>query len=160
MTIRSFGSFEEMQKELAADVTAAQARIQPFQRILADGKEHWFLRLVQFGVTPYLLVGRIFDADQLDADNRKKYPDAEPDELDSELEQMLAGLARGFAFTEVFSTITPLGELGDTHIATMIEITKYQFDAIVGMDFDLIQTMDDSDLAPLVLNWIDRVHYQ
>lgn len=161
MTVHSFDSWEEMQEHMAASLKVAKSRIQDFQRPLMDGKHHWFMRVVKPGDEMYLLVGEIFDIEEQHAKNLIKYADDyEPGEAEDELQNVRDRLQDGFVFRNVFSKIVPYGELGDTHVATMLEITKENFKAIKALNYDISLVRKDAELRLLYIEWIAKVAYQ
>jgi len=160
MTVEGFGSFEEMMRVIGERMDAAILRIKPEQWKLADGKEHWFLKLWSPGpqYEAILIAGHIPDLDEHRRDLIERYGDDE--ETGYEMRQMRDNLSRGLAFTRSYSVVEPDGEYGDHHISTLLEITREQFEALQAQGFSPVAIQQDPQLIELVRRWIVEVNFQ
>ncbi len=157
--VETFDSFEDAQAELASRVEIAKQQIKDFQQIFLDGKSHYFLRLVAFCADVLLIVGHTIDVEENGKEMAAKYPE---DWSPEETAGMWENLANGFAFTKCYSVAEPNGELGDTHIATMLEISKEDFELCQEHGFNLADVMGSGnpELLETITKWITDVHFQ
>lgn len=154
MTVESFGSFDEAMRVINERVAAAKQRITERQWKLADGKEHWFVKLWQMGPEVIVIVGHIPDLDEHRRDLIEQYGDDE--ETAYEVRAMREKFVDGFVFTRSYSYIEPDGEYGDQHISTLAEISKEVFERVVAAGFNNHILMADEEFMQALSTLVDR----
>lgn len=117
--------------EMARQEDLANDKVTDAQRIIGTEGHHWWMRLDH----SFLIVGHVPTIDQTIAAERAYFPKDKADwneEQTEEYESIIAGMyerwGRGYRFGRAYSEVEPRGELGDTHIVEMIEITEAEFD--------------------------------
>lgn len=163
--IKAFDSFEEAQAFEQRQQERALQLIKPFQRALLDGKQHYWLRLVVYSPRDeqiLLIAGWTYDLEKLEADLMARYGSDEQSrkEVAAENLERRSMLERGYALTKAHSEVEPDGEVGDTHAAVMLPITKKEFEAFQAVNFSLSAALADATLRPLVILWTERVGVQ
>jgi hypothetical protein len=122
MTVEFFDSDEEMFARIEEGVLAAKARATPRQNAITYG-DYW-MRIWPEG--QLLIFGYVTPMDELDAEERRL--GATEEEIEEEHETLKYSYNNGFRFGRAYSAWEQEGELGDTHVSTMIPITKEEFE--------------------------------
>tara|TARA_R100000656_G_scaffold104176_2_gene76269 strand:+ start:3066 stop:3455 length:390 start_codon:yes stop_codon:yes gene_type:complete len=109
MTVRSFGSLDEMIAAMEEDKRAADSQVQEWQKKLKVGD--YFLR-VECGIHIFceVLDPSVPPDGSLDPE--------EVEEIRKEAEIYKEPHMTGFRFCRCFSSVCPEGEVGDVHIST------------------------------------------
>lgn len=122
--------------EMARQEEAANQRTTDAQRMIGTEGHHWWVRIDH----PFLIFGHVPLISDTIAKERSYYPQVMEDEDQQEYDSIVAGMherwRRGYRFGRAFSIVEPEGELGDTHVSEMIEITADEFDAARRSGFD------------------------
>lgn len=118
---QAFDDVDEMFASIRRGVEDAKSRATDKQNSITYGDywmRNWNNDLLIFGhITPY---------DDLVADSRRLC--ADEDEFQWEMESMKGNYDNGFRFGRAYSVACPEGELGDTHVSTMIPISEEAFE--------------------------------
>lgn len=138
MHIESFDSFEEMNRQLQERQEEAWKNTSEKQKILLDGKKHWFV-YVDDTFSPQLvwIYGEIESTDERRKTRDEGIASLDPnsDEYAEESEGYIYEfevyedqLNRGFVFGRCYSVLEPTGELGSTHVSKVAQISKEVFE--------------------------------
>ena len=119
--IQMYDNVEDMFAAIDKGVQRAKSMILPRQARITYG-DYW-MRIWE----DILIFGRIDTVAELDEEERRL--GASEEELTYEHKMMQGSYNNGFRFGRAYSIIEPRGELGDTHVATMVPITKEEFES-------------------------------
>lgn len=130
MEFREFADLEEMFNAMERGTQAAIAAASPEQNAITYGD--YFIR-------PYLeydllIFGYIMTEEELYSSSA--YEGVEQAEIDYEKSSAKRNYDRGYRFGRAYSVAVVDGELGDTHVSTMIPITKENFEAAKAVNWD------------------------
>lgn len=120
MTIQMFDDFDAMFDAIDKGVEKAQAMTLPVQERITYG-DYWMRYWEDF-----LIFGYIHTSEEVEAKEREL--GADDAEILYERRMMLSSYNRGFRFGTAYSTLCPEGELGDTHVASMVPLTREEFE--------------------------------
>lgn len=126
MEFESFDNIEDAFAAMAAREDAANERTTDEQRAIGYGD--YFTRVWETWGDRLVIYGYIFTRDEFIKEERDAgSPEAE---LAWTLERMDSSYARGYRFGWCYSEVEPDGELGSTHVSTMLrKITREEFEA-------------------------------
>lgn len=125
MTFQAFDSFEEMQAEMSRQEAAAMADMGEHQRaLLGRRKFHW--------VRPYaemdIFIFGAYDFDDWVANEKRLWDDEDGPFSEHQAQMERNNLERGYLSGRAYSTLEPDGELGDTHVSSVHEISEAAFE--------------------------------
>lgn len=151
MTVQGFDTPEAMFQAIRDGVEQAKAAATPRQNAITYG-DHW-MRVASIYGDRLLIAGRISTLEEL-AESAERFiqrdiADGVPEEetraeAKAEADALLESYAEGFRFGYAYSAVEPDGELGDTHVCSMIPISAENFAAIKEAHYDL-DAVRDSD---------------
>lgn len=131
MVVQSFDNFEDMMKAVNRGVERAKASATPRQNAITFG-DYWMAPRPDWDL---VIFGYVMTEDELYSSSA--YNGVDPEEIEYEKAAMAASYADGFRFGRAYSVACPEGELGDSHVCTMIQITKEQFERAKDNGWDL-----------------------
>ena len=118
-SVRFYDTDEEMFADMSRAQIAADLAIRPIQERIGKG-DHWMRSYDGFLIFGYIWT----EADSIESARKGGWLS----DYKEEAEMMDESFIRGYRFGRAWSTVCPEGELGDTHISTMIPITREQFE--------------------------------
>lgn len=118
--IQAFDNLDDMFAAIDAGVQRAKTMILPRQARIQQG-DYW-MRIWE----DLLIFGYIHTTEELDAEERRL--GASEEEIEEQHRVMAASYENGFRFGTAYSVVEARGELGDTHVATMVPLTKEEFE--------------------------------
>lgn len=127
MSIKSFDSIDELFDEMEKSRIKADASVHPFQAAIKKGD--FFMRY--FPDASIVIFGEVLDPfSWYDEEIAQAKTAEERAELEYELahEKQMRSALKHMRFTRAFSTMCVEGEMGDTHVATMIPIPRAVFE--------------------------------
>jgi hypothetical protein len=119
--VQTYDTFEDMLAHIDQQVEAAKANTLPRQNEITYG-DYWMGEWQ--GI---LIFGKIMTLAELEA-GYDQY-DSSPEEIQHEREATESAYNDGFRFGTAYSQVVPEGELGDTHVSTMVPITADEFES-------------------------------
>lgn len=147
MEFRTFGSAEEMFKAIQRGVEQAKARATPEQNAITKG-DYWWRYVATMDLH---IFGYIMTDDELYSGSA--YRGISEREIQWEKEAAKDSYDNGFRFGRAYSVVVPEGELGETHVADMVKISKAQFDYAKQHDWSLSTEYDDDDEIPRIIEF-------
>lgn len=138
--IETFGSFEDMQKYMSDQHEAAMGRINDHQRELLGKTKFWW-------VSPRpdmdLTIFGEYDFDAWVENERRLWDDEDGPFEGHHARMKYNNLERGYKTGRAFSTWEPTGELGDTHVTMMWEISEQAFLEAKTVAWDIPNRMNE-----------------
>lgn len=132
--VESFGTMEEMFAVMGAREDAANAALSPEAHALRDDtthERHWLRLYPEFGGSILPIFGRTYSLPEAMAIERGYYPDPIDAEGLAEYAYIVESLhdrrARGYLYGRCYSVVEPEGEIGDTHVASVLALTPEAF---------------------------------
>ena len=140
--VETFDSLDDLFAKQAERHEQAMAGLLPMQRELLEQRKFWWVRpYEEFGI---LIFGE-FDLDSSIAKEKSLTPSDEQDHFPGWLiEFEHRNQVRGFKFGMCYSTYEPQGELGNTHVATMLPISQEAFEEARLLGWDHTKAHPDS----------------
>lgn len=121
---RTYDSWEQMFDAIRESEARANATLTPAQKAVVYGS-YWVTLYPDYGdlwVFGYVLTEEESYRSEIEAG-------ADPEEARYTAERLRDSYARGYRFGKAYSVITPEGEYGSTHVASIaMPITKEQFE--------------------------------
>jgi len=127
--IQAFDNLDDMFAAINRGIDRANSMVLPRQSLIKQG-DYW-MRMWE----DVIIFGRISTTEELDAEERRL--GASEEEIEWEHETMENSYSNGFRFGRAYSVIESEGELGDTHISTMVPITKEEFEDAKRLNWDV-----------------------
>jgi len=119
--VENYDSFDSMMDAIGQQVERAKSWIRPRQAAITYG-DYWMSPRPDLGI---IIFGRITPRDEMDATERRL--GASEEEIEEEHRVYDASYESGFRFGMAYSSWEARGELGDTHVSTMLPITEEEF---------------------------------
>lgn len=126
--VRGFESTEEMFDWMRRQEAAANQQVTPEQAEI--GFDAYWMRPFD----DFIIFGHIPTPEAIEASERSL--GATEEELDYTMEAIKEAHDRGYRYGQAYSEVEPEGEWGSTHISTMVQITKDQFEAAKGHQWE------------------------
>lgn len=148
--IFSFDDFEQAAKHMQEAEAAANASSHPDQHAITYGN-HWFAWYDEMQLAVF---GEVFTQDEYL--RRETAAGASAAEAKRSWKGVVDDHERGYRFGIAYSLVEPEGELGTTHVASMVPIDANQFLGAQEAEWDFARAMEVRDLW--AVNIIRRAH--
>lgn len=157
MEVQAFDSFEEMQAAMseAHDQWTALTTVTQTGLLLGQGF-FWFQWIPEYELSAWgerWSVEKYAEYLQSRADQTDD-PDTKQEWLDT-IESDREGLARGYVFSKAYSEACDYGELGDTHVSQMVEVSREAFEWARLYHWDIKAMLRDLKSRPVAVKVTD-----
>jgi hypothetical protein len=132
--VMGFDSVEEMIDHMRTSEDIANASVTPDQAEIGYGA--YWMRVDQ----PVMIFGYVPTPEEQEASERAL--GADDDEIEYQREVFADAYRRGYRYGKCHSAWEPDGEWGSTHISTMIQIQKHQYERAQAKGWDRESLMD------------------
>lgn len=147
---QAFDSFEEMQAAVAEQHAAAMAGMSEHQRTLLGRRKFYWVR--PYAEMDMFIFGE-YDLDAWIANEKRLWDDEDGPFADHQASMEHGNLVRGYLSGRAYSVVEPDGELGDTHVSTVFEISEKAFEQARAIGWRI--TPDTRTTAPAL--WAELV---
>lgn len=172
MSMYIFGSGDDAEKIMRQDYQnqlKAAERITDAQRLMLDGKLHYFLYLDGYNIgDPNVCVGVVRPRDEVYADIESTYADEEYGDPDQQAQLIESGKAHddemrrmGFPKLQWWDGVYEVdgrGDWHDLHVTRLLEITEEQFRSFRAIKQNARKAMEDPELRELLIDWVMKVY--